>query len=409
VGIGVELNTMIGKTLISKIKQSSFWLSFLLILVQVLLWQKIKFDDFLLGKINLWDFDIYWQGAVDIMKGFNLYEMPYMVSAGPPLVYAPFLFFYKIPLNISRSIITILSSIAIGWSSWRLSAGFSFLEKKSFWREIGLNRFNIFLLLQLCLWIAFPTRFSLLLGQVNLILMLAVTYLLTTKSSLIKGALSGILIIFKTNFLILFVAMIFKKSHRKSFLIGLATIGVGLLFSINWIKPDFYRYYFTHKSQTYISASVPNNHIDYYNQSLSSTFNRLNLNKFYLSFWMISVIGGAVWLIKTQDLESGIILSVLLSPVSWSHYVVVFYPILIGMFSKLVKKGFPKTKKDWLKWILLIASAFLLSVEIKSLHQQQLTLFSGILASHYLIGGVMLMALQVYKLYEQKGNFSLNK
>lgn len=355
--------------------------SFLLVILQLALFYRIKLPEFLMGSVPLFDFDIYWQMARDVMKGMHPYELAYMQTSGPPLVIVPFFIFSFMSLVPARAVMTMITILCVAVSSWLLSIQISKDTKQ---------RIFAFLLIQFFFWLAFPTRFTLLLGQPNSVLVLFVTVLvLYSNKEKLSGVLSALSLIFKTNYV--FILFTQLRSPKKIITSILAVLAI-IVISSAWLKPVYYTDYLSQKAEGYIASPQHNTTTDYYNQSLRSTLNRVGLGNAFQVVWMALLIFSVYQLIKTRDLELGVLTSLLVSPIIWSHYVIVVYPFIILRLIAWWKK---RDKVPFWKWLLLLIIAILLTIEIKSLHQAQLTVVTGIIASHYFIGLALLFLFKI--------------
>lgn len=352
-----------------------------LVILQLALFYRIKVPDFLMGSMPLFDFDIYWQMARDVLQGMHPYQLPYMQTSGPPLVIAPFFIFSFVPLVSARAVMSMSTILCVAVSSWLLTIRVS--------KNIN-QRILAFLLLQFFFWLAFPTRFTLLLGQLNAVLLVLITLLAVYPH---KQKLSGILValslVVKTNYIFLLFTQV--RNLRK-LLTSVLTVLILIVITSGWLKPVYYTDYLTQKAEGYVASPQVNTTTDYYNQSLRSTLTRVGLGNAFQIIWVTLLVILLYQLIKTQDLELGVLTSLLVSPIIWSHYVVVIYPFIVIRLLAWWKK---KDKIPLWKWVVLAILTVLLTIEVKSLHQAPLTLTTGILASHYYIGLALLYVLKV--------------
>lgn len=105
-------------------------------------------------------------------------------------------------------------------------------------------------------------------------------------------------------------------------------------------------------------------------------------------FWMLA-IGSGIYLFWSKNIIAGILLSLLLSPMLWQHYVVMAYPLLVVLFRNKKLTG------------LVIAG--LLMMELPWLHGKQLSVGNSLMASHYFVGLVWMLIESVkQKNYDMK-------
>ncbi len=358
----------------------SFWLKKLCWMVLcfslVLIFYKLQFLKLVAGQVALADFDIYHQMAIDVIAGTHPYRLSYMQTSGPPLVIAAYLPFSLLPINWARSLIT-LFNLGAGLISCYLLAQNINLKHKFL---ITLGLFDLLLL-------TFPARFSLLMGQPNLIIMLAITFLLTTGKFQTRGLALGLATVMKTHFLISWLSLF--NQHKKVLLSALITVSVVGLLTLPVIKPQYYLDYLKERSGFYLRPSVMTQPTtDYYNQSLRSTLNRLGVGQLYIHVWLPLVLGLGIFLIKSGDMETGVVATFLLSPIVWQHYFVTLFPILILL-------GWQNRHHRWMiVWLVVIGLTVL--TQFSFLHTTNLNFYTGLVASHYFMGSLALAVLLIW-------------
>lgn len=353
----------------------------LLIVALLIVLTKAHAWQFLSGQTPLWDFDVYHQTARDVWSGLSPYQVPYMQTAGPPLVIAPYVPLASFSLSLGRSLMTVVNMWAGGMACYLLARSL-----------VGQWRVELCLLLQLLLWISFPARFSLLLGQPNLVLLLAVTIVLLRKSkqpaSIGAAALAlASTVIIKTNFVMLWISVL-RQQPKLAILAAGGVLSVALLLS-PLLKPQFYQEYRA-RTPYYTSAAVMLPDVDYYNQSLRSTLGRLGEGTLAPAAFAAVAILGMAYLLSVGDPAQGILLSLLLSPIVWQHYIVVIYPVVVLLAAKLV------VRKSWWWLTFLAVCMLLLAVEFPRLHGAPLGDWRSIWASHYFFGLLGLLAASAF-------------
>ena len=341
----------------------------ILLSLLIILFCKIDLYHYLTGVTQLWDFDVYYQTAIDVQRGINPYQLSYMQTAGPPLVIAPFFIFVVFKLETARSLMTLLSLLAVFGTS-------SLLSKQIFKKDPF-----IFSLILTCFFIIlFQPRFNLLLGQPNLLLMFAVAYILTHASSYITTILKTLVITFKTHYIFSFLSMA-RRSHKNLALSVLSLCMVGIL-TLPVLKIENYRYYLSSRIEKHVAEPLKITDVGYYNQSLRATVARLGIPRSYFLFTIFILLVGGYFTYQTEDFSLGILLSLLISPIVWQHYAVVVYPIIF-----LTTLSYLRMHK--LPWHILCAS-LLLFAHIPWLHEKSVSLVTGTLASHYYFGFLVL-------------------
>ncbi len=360
------------------------FLALLFILHLAIFW-KLDLFSFLLGRVQLWDFDVYHQTAVDVRAGAHPYKLSYMQTAGPPLVILPYIPFSFLPLTVARGLIILLSLVSIFGTSWLLAR--KVLPKYPLIFALILN--FIFLLL-------FQPRFNFILGQPNLIIMFLITVLLTQKQlvagagssgredtlqKMFIGILFAIISILKTHYVVAWLALL--KHSRNTIAFGAVALLTAATIGFFIIKPIYYQDYLTSRLSSHVAQSLVISDVSYYNQSLRATLARVYLADTYAVVSLIILVGAGWYVFKSSDMAAGFLLALLISPVVWQHYMVISYPIIfLTTLSYLQHKKFP---------LHLGFAAVLLLSHLPWLHEKLLSLPLGILASHYYLGLVLLL------------------
>jgi hypothetical protein len=346
----------------------------LCITIWVVVAWRMQWHQLLIGNVPLLDFDTYHQTAIDTRLGRHPLSLPYMQTGGPPSVIIPYLPFSFLPLQLARSLMSLGSILAIWLTGWIMARSLH-PRHKYFWTLI----YTTLLLLP------FPTRFNLGQGQPNLWLMAGAAHLISNSTSSVGAWIAGLIIIVKTNYLIMMTSF-----WRSKFL--LFTLGVVILFltiSSPVIKPQYYVDFIQRRlfQTTFQSAQIID--VDYYNQSLKSTLGRFGLSDWYMTIFLISGLLSLSYLITHEsDLSSGILLSLLLSPLLWQHYVVVIYPLAIFLLRRLS----PSTP---LSKLILFLGLLLICLEFPWLHGQPASFFNSLLASHFFIGICLILIISL--------------
>jgi len=361
--------------LVTKIlkKPSVTWLLLIfLLLSQLFIFKKIKVLDLLSGQNPMLDFDSYYYIVQAVFKGQHPYQVSTMQTMGPPTVIIPFLPFGLFSLEWGRIIMTILNLVS--------SFIACFLLAKQITKKPLLLTTLVFSNL---LWFSFPARFSLALGQPNLVMMLLITLLITNTNEKIKSLSFGLLILFKTFFVFPLLTLI-PKQNRLLFL-TLAVIGGLMLLSLQLIKPQYYYDFMTQRLIPTTISTQQIKDVDYYNQSLKTTFARFNLSNYYSVSYILLVLISLGYLLLSKNFYAGIVISVILSPVIWQHYFVYLFPIFIFMAGKLFKT------KRYLELLVVLIGLSLMLPEFSWLQRQPATLFNSLVASHYLASALLLL------------------
>jgi hypothetical protein len=227
--------------------------------------------------------------------------------------------------------------------------------------------------------------------------MYLVSLWLTTIATRQMGWLAGALAVIKTNYLVL-LASLWKKQRRGVLIAGLTIIGLVVL-SLLVFSPQVYSQYWQERGQGLLFSSAQSTGTDYYNQSLRATLARWQWPTVYPITFVIMAVAAIVYLVRSGDRESGVVLSLLLSPIIWQHYIPVVYPVVLILGWRI----WHVPGQSVIKWAWL-ATAGLLMIHLPQLHWLPAGFLIGLLASHFFLGLVLLLAV----IWMQK-KFSLKK
>jgi len=350
-------------------------LIFLLLLANFYILKRIGlFEIIFFNKGKFLDFDNYHRMIRGMFNGQHPYrdQLGYTQTLGPPLVLAVYLPFSVFSLTTARLLMT-LTSLFSAFLMCQLLAKDLFKQQKLL----------VSLLLCLLLFSSFPARFNLLMGQPNLIIALLLTIFLTTKKACLKGGCLALAAVIKT-FLGLSIFSLLKK-NKKSLFWFFIILALIIFLSFPLIKPLYYSDFIKERFLRITFLPTRPNNLDYYNQSIKSTLFRFGIGELYSFLYPALFILGGAYLFLTGNLEAGIILALLFSPVCWQHYFVILFPLMIRAFRKI----FPQPKFLGL----LGLSFFIFWTEIPWLHQAKVNFINAILASHYFFSALILLFL----------------
>jgi hypothetical protein len=356
------------------------WFVFItLICINFFIWFKIDMLSLLSGRGDFWDAKNYLQTISDIKKGQSPYEISYMQTLGPPLVILPYVPISFFPEKVALTLFTVISVVA-GYLS-------CFLLARKYWSGNLIQEKT--LILGGVLYSAFPTRFNFITGQWGLVNVLLLTVLLTATSKKVSGVMIGLLIVLKTNFAFVLLGLRSKKIIAWA----LFTLASFLIISMPLFKPTHYLEYRERFAGVMWQSD---NIIDvaYYSQSLKTTLSRLGLVEYSVTLWIGVAVLAGLYCSWSKNFWAAAIFSLVLSPVAWQHYYVILFPFLVMSFS------FIKNKPKWL--LVWLASLCLWWLEFPWLHQQSVTIWSGLLASHYVFSALFLCAVIIYEHHQNK-------
>ena len=395
-----------------KLFRSPFIFS-ILILFNLLIFIRLRFFlPQMAGPSQLLDLETYYRLVEGVLMGINPYTVSYMQTLGPPTVLFYFLPFSIFSLPTAKFLFTIINIIcgfatchmlAINLSSQeksvnvdsRLPPSFRNFGRASrgnggrnshpkFINSSGLSNYrNIwFLILTLLFFSSFPVRFSIEMGQPNLVIGYLVSLLVCKANTKYLNVILSLIVIIKTNYFIALISLLKKNATimAKTLLIILGI--VVLLLPI--IKPSFYTHYLTHKTGDLLPSVGSTQELNYYNQSIPARLNVLGLEHTALLFYVVLALIILMCVYRSGNIILGIIASIILSPVSWQHYYAVLFPVFIFTFVN--------TKNIRYRILLLIAYLFFW-IEFPFLHSTSVNLFTALLSSHYLISAIILFTL----------------
>jgi alpha-1,2-mannosyltransferase len=333
------------------------------------------------------DFPSYYFATLDLLQHKNPYEdtgIPnkYIYPTASSLFYLPFI---VLPYPIAQGSFIILSALTvplIGYISVQV------IYKRFSWRQVLLFTSLAFL--------SFPVKFTLGMGQVNLLalLFLMVGFSVYKQNRWVLGGLFvGIAFLMKPilSFMILF--FILNKAWRT---ISSLVVTLLLLFLISFIL------YGVENEIFYVSSVVPSlisgteGREVYYNQGIMGFVSRLTedgfIRKYGSLIFNLLLVGVALYTIKRQKIDANTQFALFLTllpivhSLSWQHYFV----ILLFPFILLTKKIFDE--KRYPLFALLLVSYLLISWNIKN-PSHFLSFPGSFVLSHTFFGAVILLLL----------------
>lgn len=327
------------------------------------------------------DFSVYYTAALQAVVG----EDPYITATNSiPFVYPPITLVLFAPL-------TIFSLFWAGKIWVTFSIIFIFISMLVMWELVKKTMpLWLYLLLCACFFFAFPTKFTLGMGQINIgILMLLVVgsyYYLMGKET-ISGICFGIAFIFKFFPALFLLYFFFRKNTKVLF-------SIFVLFFLSIVIPpiffpsiDMYSYWFV-RLPTYFSG-MPT---DYYNQAISGFLARFFSYSAVLvgikNLVTIFVIGISFSIINRYEkkdtrllsLSLLVIVNVLCNTFSWQHHFVLLFISFISVVFYLIK-----FRLAWYYYWLVGISILLINGNLKDPQ-----LFPVIFQSHVFFGALLL-------------------
>jgi len=322
---------------------------------------------------------------------FNAYyysSMDRNILNYPPFVTILFGLFYFLPIIIA-------SKVWIALSIFFLFASL-YLCFKLF--KVQLTSSTVMILSSLA-FIYFPVKFTLGMGQLNLLVLLLIFltfYFYIKDKDSYSGICLGISLMLKLFPVLLLIYFLLLRKF-KIFLCTIVTFiclgGISYLI----IKPEINNYYW--QNLLPILDSVP---VDYYNQALSGflarSFDNILLRNSLRIIISILLAISSFWIIlkskkrnfQRKALEFGLLitLNVLINGYAWQHHFVwLILPFLIIFF-------YIKDKKLGLSSYLILGISYLLTcVNLKNF-----TIYPALIQSHMFFGAILLWLMIIYLL-----------
>lgn len=380
------------KALINKIFVISAWIFFAV----SFLWMSRAL---LLGYYP--DFNTQYYVPRIVFSGANPYQGGNALFT--PQVYPPteFLFFLPIsllPVLTASYLYTVISIICLVVSCVLLTKIF----KISFFSNINL-------LFMSCIFISFPTKFTLGMGQINIFVLLLLVlslFFLQKKSDFLGGVFLGISLVIKL-FPVLLPVYFLMELQKKILLGVIISFLVSVLLVIIFIPGKIYYEFIFSVLPTLLSSWK----LDYYNQALSGVIGR-SFGTEELAIILKSLISVIVILMTffvtfknrqkdflTSSLKIGIFVTVslLVNTFSWQHHfvwlVIPFYASIFYLRDSAAISG----KEKSIYYCALVVSYFLVSINFANPK-----ILPIILQSHVFFGSVILFLLQLKLLFKKK-------
>lgn len=340
------------------------------------------------------DFTQVWISAKDLLTGKEPYLDP---NLGYQNAYPPVSEIFFLPFTLLSHQVALVTFTYISFAS---IIGSVFLSLKIVIKKVPWHYFLLFTGLS---FTSFPVRFSLGMGQVNMIvlfLLLLAVYLETkpAKNSLIAGLSLGVAIALKPIFAFFLLFFAIKKSWKVVFISSVfvaALIAASLIF---W-PPQIWLSWYQTGILPSVSYKAPYIYV-YQNQGIFGFLSRLisNFNaRIYLSraATVILIPVAAYLTFKKKEINlclSFFIITLLLFDItSWQHHFVwLTFPIIV-LFSYILKT------KNIMLLALLAISYILVSWNIKYDY-----LYPKIILSNQFYGAVILWGINFYFLKIRK-------
>ena len=340
------------------------------------------------------DFNTQYYVPQLVFKGINPYaggSMLYTPQVYPPTMFLLYLPFSLVPLLASSYIYTFVSLCS-------LIVGLYFLSK-----YFGVRFFSITnMVLMSFVFIFFPVKFTLGMGQVNLIilaLLVICLYLLKQKKYLTSGVLLGIPLVVKL--FPVFLPLLFLKPFNKRVFYGLfVTLSISTFLVLFFIPHKIISEFLN-----ILPSFVNSWKLDYYNQALSGIIGRSmgvdlfsSTVKTVVSLIIVCITFFSIYKNRSMDLYAtalkfGVVIcvNVLVNTFSWQHHFVWMVVPLYATYFFILKKGYAKKY-----FLLLLISYFLMAGNFSKPEVLPI-----IIQSHVFMGGLILLLLDCYLLMKK--------
>lgn len=337
------------------------------------------------------DFSVYYFVSKFFLQGINYYAHPEILQVSysyPPidlLLFSPFTIF---TLPVAELIWTFLNFIFLLSSLFYLAKIFSI-------RLFSTQN----MLLMSFVFISFPTKFTIGMGQLNLLVLWLMVYgfWLMKKNKLFKtGLVLGVALSIK--FSPIFLPFYFLLRFNKKVLLGMiVTFFITLMLVVIFVPYTTYSYYVLKVFPDFVVSSWK---LEYYNQSLSGAIGRSfgmgnvsSILKTIISLIFLITAFFIIYKNKQKDFLSQMLiigtlitLSLLFNTFSWQHH---FVWAIIPFYSSIFYLQKRKVSNRYYGYLFI--SYILISINFPNPNVLPI-----ILQSHVFYGGLLLLLIDLY-------------
>ncbi len=339
------------------------------------------------------DFSVYYHVSKLFLEGVNYYAHPELLSISysyPPIDFLLFVPFTYLPFQTAEILWTILNIGLLIISLYYFSKIFS---------EKFFSRMNM--LLMSLVFVSFPTKFTLGMGQLNIFVMCLLCYglwALKQKKDELSGVIFGAAL--SVKFSPIFLPMYFLLKFNRKVLVGMGIFALINILLVMLFVPFATTYYYVVKiAPDFFLSSWK---LDYYNQSITGVLGRSlgmgtvsTIIKNVISIGLILWSFFAIYKNKKNDilntmLSIGIIMtiSILLNTFSWQHY---FVWLIIPFYASIFYIRKMKSNRKY--YLLLFTSYLLISINFPNPN-----ILPILFQSHVFYGGLILLFVDLYLL-----------
>ena len=302
----------------------------LVIISLILIWRQLASMTQLIRGWPLNDFSVYMKGVEHTFTGNPYTQKFFDYYNYPP---AATLFFYPLsllPIDTSEFIFTGLSILSLFLSVLLL---FKLTHQK-------LHFYMLFALSYLLLRFA-PTRLTLTLGQINLIVLLLIllAFYFSKKRQFISGIVLALAFIFKFTPIFLLLFFILKKQGKVilGFIDTVILLHFLAILAFGWDLTGYY--YFEVLPKLLIQTGLYTAQLTYMNQSLTALLGRLGIFDLYHTLIKLAAILPLLWLLSRRRLDFTtyalflVFMTIFLPTFAWQHHYVFLIPaiFLLGL------------------------------------------------------------------------------
>lgn len=335
------------------------------------------------------DFSVFYESAVNLTKGLNIYKSPnlYTGLGYPPQSLLPFLPFTLLDYKLAQGV-------------WILGSFLAFLMSLVISLKLtGKYNAKTFMLAFVLAFFSFPTRFTLGMGQVNFYALLC---LLLSAHFVSRKNLASLALVLALTFkphLALILPFCFLAGERKIVFKSLAgyillTLITAIVFGQNQLTSYF--------SDMVKPLLVFQGREIYFNQGLGAFFSRIyppNAEQLTLISSILIYVFSLIFVFRHRlklwlSLALGLLVFLLVEPLSWQHH----YVFLIPIFTLLAKANW----NDGRKMSFWGLSYLLVSFNLKSPLFWAKSASGALILSHVFLGTLLLyiLGLVSYKKHE---------
>lgn len=350
----------------------------------------------ILIQFRLFDFAIYYQSVLDLQSGINMY-LDSTIAMKYPL--SGMLVLYPIgwlPYAVAEKLWTIVSLSSLGLGLWWIAK----IVPRLPWQE--------WIVIGGAVVLAFPYKFTLGMGQINLIILALLAGSLYSFSRGREGWAGTLLAIaawIKITPLLLLLFFWRKRGYR-------VVMAAGLVYLLGWVLAgavwgfDLVTYFWREVVPT---ISMAGNRV-YYNQALTGLLARadiadqaaqiINYVVLGILLWASYLVTPKKWVGGARDLVAyGLFVASMLlgAGLAWQHYFVWTVFLFVGIWAMLTKRG---TINIFPMRLLLVAYGL---ISINLVMPQTIPASFQLVLSHMTIGTLLLWGLG-YRLLRSENN-----